>query len=67
MDHTNGLKYDAVFGSTGQFVNNFDLDGSEGLESIKTRNVNPHKKFIYSVDHGTIVLLQAYKDGSTSS
>ena len=37
------LKYDAVFGRTGHFDNNFDFDGSEGVESIKVHNINPQK------------------------
>ena len=57
---------DAVFGSTGHFKNNFDLDGSEGVESIKIHNINPHKDFMSSVDHEAIVLLQACKNRSTS-
>ena len=39
----------------------FDLDGSEGLDGIKIRNINPYKNFISSVDYGAILLLLAYK------
>ena len=39
----------------------FIFGGPEGVENIKIHNINPLKMFVFSVDHGVIVL-QAYKN-----
>ena len=40
----------------------FNLDGSEGLESIKINNMSPYKNFISSVHHGAIELLTEFRE-----